>query len=97
MSRNQQKTDQDSNLEVSNLALNQPTLKLATPVPDFEQTVDKINYLFTSLLEMLENADKMGVPNNETINGALLLKHDLMDDLEAIFDHSLTLVPKLQN
>ncbi|MBT4288085.1 MAG: hypothetical protein HOD92_12175 [Deltaproteobacteria bacterium] len=97
MSRNQQKTDQDSNLEVSNLALNQPTLKLATPVPDFEQTVDKINYLFTSLLEMLENADKMGVPNNKTINGALLLKHDLMDDLEAIFDHSLTLVPKLQN
>jgi hypothetical protein len=105
MSGKDQKTEptlkQNSNHSEFNLALNQPTLNsalnLPEAVPDFEGTIDKVNYLLTSLLEMLENADTMGVPNNNTINGAVLLKHDILQDLDAIFEHSLTLVPKLQN
>jgi hypothetical protein len=64
-------------------------------VPDFESTLNKVDYLLTSLLEILENGNISEIPNKDFINGAVLLKYDLMAELDAIFEHSLSWVPKV--
>lgn len=74
---------------------NQQSLNLVSekPTPDFESTINKVNYLLTSLLEMLENSES--VPNESILDGAISMKYDLMADLEAIFEDSISQVPKL--